>query len=251
MSSSFEPLTQNVTFLMADGITQVSVAVSDIDSWFYYNTKICILYGSQLGACLIMFIVTAVLTKESKRSTPVYILNLLSLALGSLRALFLALYCVSPWTEFYAYFTLDFSGVPRSAYSTSIAGTVIPLLMTITVNSSLVLQAHVVTKLMNRRYIWMVSALSCVVLLLAVGFRFAEVVTNSMAIMSANNYFSQAWITTGALATETISIWFFSTIFTGKLIWTVHVRKQLGFRKWTNLQLLAAMGGCTMIIPCK
>ena len=97
----------------------------------------------------------------------------------------------------------------------------------------------------------MVSALSCLVLLLAVGFRFAEVVTNSMAIMSANNYFSQAWITTGALATETISIWFFSTIFTGKLIWTVHVRKQLGFRKWTNLQLLAAMGGCTMIIPCK
>jgi pheromone alpha factor receptor len=199
---------------------------------------------------MIMFIITAILTKESKRGTPVYILNLLTLALGSLRALILALYSAGPWTEFYAYFTMDFSRVPRSAYVTSITATVIPLLMIITVNSSLVLQAHVVTKVMNRRYIYIISALSCFVLLLAVGFRFAEVVTNSMAIISANNYFSQAWITTGALATQTISIWWFSIIFTGKLIWTVHVRKQLGFRKWTNLQLLAAMGGCTMIIPC-
>lgn len=236
---------------MSDGITADTIKISDIDAWFYYNCQICILYGAQLGACLIMFIVTAVLTKETKRRTPVYILNLLSLALGFLRSLLLALYSVSPWTEFYAYFSFDFNMVPRSAYSISIAGTVIPLLLTISVNSSLVLQAHAVSKVMKRTYVYLISGLSILVLLLAVGFRFAEVVTNSMAIMSAGNYFSQAWITTGALATETISIWFFSIIFTGKLIWTVQARKNLGFHKWGYIQILAAMGGCTMIIPCK
>ncbi|KAK0108409.1 hypothetical protein ONS95_003217 [Cadophora gregata] len=248
-TTTFDLKSQSVTFLMRDGVTPVVVPLPDIDDWFYYNTALCINYGSQIGACFVMLVVTAVLTRESKRRTPVYILNLLSLVLGFLRAFLLALYSVSPWAEFYAYFAFDFGDVPRSAYATSVAGAVIPLLMTITVNMSLFLQAYTVCKAMQKKWVCLISLLSGLVFLLAVGFRFAQAVTNSLAIVSAGQYFHHAWITVGTLATETISIWYYSIIFTGKLLWTVHARKNLGFQKWSYIQILAAMGGCTMVIP--
>ena len=77
LTSTFDHKSQSATFLMRDGVTPVAVPISDIDDWFYYNTALCINYGSQVGACFVMLVVTAVLTKESKRRTPVYILNLL------------------------------------------------------------------------------------------------------------------------------------------------------------------------------
>jgi pheromone alpha factor receptor len=250
-ASSFDPYTQNVTFLMADGVTTITLLVPDIDYWFYTSIESCINFGAQLGACMVMFFVTAFLTRESQRSKPVYILNLLSLFLGALRALLLALYFASAWCEFYSFFSADISRVGRSAFATSVAGSVIPLLMTITVNMSLVLQAHTVCKIMERKYYNTICAFACAVLLLAIGFRFAECVTNSLAIMSNFTYFSKSWIQKGTLATETLSIWFFSIVFTWKLFWTVLTRKKMG---WTNLnamQVLIIMSGCTMIIPCK
>ncbi|KAI6711176.1 hypothetical protein JHW43_006319 [Diplocarpon mali] len=248
-NSTFDYKGQSVTFLMRDGVTPVVVPISDINDQYLYLARVAINYGSQLGACLVMFVVTAILSKETKRRTPVYILNLLSLALGFLRALLLAIYTTSSWVEFYDYFAFDFTDISRSAYATSVAGAVIPLLMTLTVNTSLFLQAYTVCKVMEKKYLWVISFFSGLVFMLAVGFRFAQTITNSMAIMDADKYYHQAWITTGCLATETISIWYYSIIFTGKLLWTVHARKNLGFQKWSYIQILAAMGGCTMIIP--
>jgi pheromone alpha factor receptor len=250
-ANSFDPYSQNVTFLMADGVTPVTVLVSDIDFWYFYNVKTSINFGAQLGGCMVMFFVTAFLTRESQRTKPVYILNLLSLVLGALRALLLALYSASPWCEFYSFFSGDVTRINKSAFANSVAGTVIPLLMTITVNMSLVLQAHTVCKVMEKKYYYAICALACAVLLLAVGFRFAECVTNSLAIMSNFAYFSKAWITTGALVIETVSIWFFSIIFTWKLFWTVLTRKKMGWTNLSPMQVLIIMSGCTMIIPCK
>jgi pheromone alpha factor receptor len=251
-NSTFNPYTQPITILMADGITPVTVLLSDIDASNFYNTACTINYSAQMGACFIMFFVLVILTKDSKRRTAIFVLNTLSLLFGFLRALLLAIYFVSPWVDMYPTYTFDFTFVPGSAYTTSIAGTVIPLFMTITVNLSLVLQAYTVCKSMgNNVYQYAVIGLSCVVFLLAVGFRFAEAVTNSMAITDTNTYYAQAWIQTGALATETTSIWFFSIIFTGKLLWTLRIRRAMGWKQWSGVRILAAMGGCTMIIPCK
>ncbi|KUJ18336.1 G protein-like protein-coupled receptor : STE2 [Mollisia scopiformis] len=245
----FDPTSQNITVLLADGVNSVNITIAALDQFFIYNCRLCINYAAQLGACLIMLIITAVLTKESKRTKPVFVLNVLSLVFGFFRALFLALYCVSPWVELWAYSTSDYSRVPKSAYGTSILGTVLPLFLTATVDASLVLQAHTVSKVMKRKHYYAVTAVSCLVYLFAVSFRFAEAVTNSRAIMSDGSYFAEAWITTATLATETIAIWYFSVIFTGKLVWTIKMRKNMGFQKWSYMQILAAMGGCTMIIP--
>ena len=249
-SSGFDPYSQNITILMADGITPVIISISDLDSFVHYNVACCINYGTQMGACLLMFFVVAVLTKASSRLKFISIMNLLSLFFGFLRALFLALYFVSPWSEIYAALTLDFNGVPKSAYAVSIIGAIIPLFMSITINMSLVYQSHAVCKnIHERNHRIGIIGFSLSVFLLAVGFRFAEAITNSREIMAAAYY--EAWIKTGTLATETVSIWFFSLIFTGKLLWTLYNRKRMGWKQWSAVRILAAMGGCTMIIPCE
>jgi pheromone alpha factor receptor len=250
-NSSFDPNTQIITILLADGVTPVLVSLKDIDARNWYNVASCINYGSQMGACLVMFMVVLVLTKDTKRRTPIFILNLLSLDFGFLRALLLTLYFPSPWTKLYPSYTFDAQFIPRGAYATSVAGSVMPLLMTITVNLSLILQAHTVCQNMDKAYRHIITAVSVFVFLLAVGFRFAVTVTNSETILGASLYFSKEWISMGALITETISIWYFTLIFTGKLVYTLYNRHRHGWRQWSGVKILAAMGGCTMIIPCK
>ena len=250
-TSSFDPYTQNVTFLQNDGVTPYSVAVPDIDQWFFYAVKSSINYGAQLGACIVMLIVTACLTRKSHRYKPIHLLNLLSLTFGCLRALLLSLFFTSPWSEFYSFFSLDTTLVTRSVVANSVAGTVLPLFMSITVNMSLVLQAQTVCKFMERKYYYPICFFSCIVLLLAIGFRFAECVTNSLTITSGGTYYSQDWIATGALVTETGSIWFFSLIFSWKLFYTIRMRRKMGWSYPNPMEILLIMGGCTMVIPCK
>jgi pheromone alpha factor receptor len=248
-NSTFDPYTQPITIFLADGVTPISISIADIDFIYSYTMKLCINYGAQLGACLVMFFVLAVLTTEKNRRKPLFALNLLSLFLGFLRTLLLALYNVSPWTELYTFYSMDFSAVPRSAYATSVAATVIPLLMTITINMSLTVQTYTVCKIMEKKYAYPVIAMSFIVVLLAIGFRFAQVVTNSIAILTLNLY-SPQWIRAGTLITGTMAIWWFSIVFTGKLIWTLYNRKRQGWKQWGAVRVLAIMGGCTMIIPC-
>jgi len=69
-----------------------------------------------------------------------------------------------------------------------------------------------------------------VVVLLAVGFKFAEVVTNAEAIVSAGAYFAGLYIQQGALITQTIAIWYFCLIFTGKLFYTLYIRRRNGWK---------------------
>lgn len=237
--------------LMADGVTTITFLPSDVDSYYYYNVAACINFGAQAGACLIMFFAVAVLTRSSKRKSFLFILNLLSLAFGFLRALLFALYFVGPWSEFYGAFTLDFSRVPRSAYATSISGSVIPLLMTNTVNISLFMQAYTVCKVFNGAPRYGIIVLSGIIALMAIGFRFALTVANSRAILNADSFYPMEWMGRAALITETLSIWYFSIIFTGKLIYTIWNRRRRGWKQWSAVRILAAMGGCTMIIPCK
>ncbi|KAN0113102.1 Fungal pheromone mating factor STE2 GPCR domain containing protein [Hyaloscypha variabilis] len=248
-STNFDPYSQNVTLLLSDGITPITFGVQDVDDWYSYAVKSRVNFATQVGACMVMFFATAFLTRESQRSKPVFILNLASLALGTLRPLLLILWATSPWSEFYSYFSGDISRVHKDTITTSVAATVIPVLMTITVNMSLVLQAQTVCKVMEKKYYYTLSALACIVLLLAVGWRFAECVTNSMAITSDYTYFSKEYITTGALVCETISIWFFSLIFTWKLFWTIMTRRKHGWANLNAMQALMIMSGCTMIIP--
>ena len=248
---TFDPRSQTITILMADGITEVSVPLPDLDAANWYNNAGSLNYGAQLGACVVMFFCVFLLTKDRKRRSAIFILNLLSLILGALRALLLALFFLSPWVNTYPYWTGDYSKITPSEYATSVAAVVIPFLMTNTVLLSLVLQAYTVTKNMDDIYRHTITGAGCAFYLVTVGFRLAQMITNSMAIMGHETYYSKKWITMGTLISQTASIWYFSLIFTGKLLFTLYTRRRNGWKQWSGVRILAAMGGCTMIIPCK
>jgi pheromone alpha factor receptor len=208
-------------------------------------------YASQIGASAIMLLVVLLITKESKRKSPIFFLNVISLILSTLRSLLQTLYWVGPFSESYAYFSGDFSAVPRSAYANSVAAVTLTLLLLMCVEGSLVLQTNVVTTTLSPIYRYPILMLSLIISLLAIGFRFALTIQNAKAILATQTAYGIFWLGSAALITETISIWFFCAVFVAKLGWTVWRRRMLGLRQWGPMQILSIMGGCTMIVPCE
>ncbi|RKF75636.1 Ste2 mating-type alpha pheromone receptor [Golovinomyces cichoracearum] len=245
----FDQLSEQIKLITADGITPAAILKDELDNWNLYNVRASISFGFQTGAFCIMFIMTAVLTRTTRRRTPVHILNLLSLALGFFRGLFQALYFTSNWNGFLAYFAQDYSEVTKHDYTLSILSIITPVLFASTVTSSLVLQAHTVTKLATQKWHFLTIFTSVLVLIIATGFRFANAFLNCRAVIHTESYFDFQWLQLSVLITETITIWFFSLIFTGKLIYTIWIRKNLGLTRWDHLQILSVMSACTMIIP--
>ncbi len=249
-STSFNSSAQNITITMPDG-SSLYVLISDINNWFYYAVRVSTNYGAQVGACFIMLLVTLFLARDSQWRKLVHNFNLISLVLGLISGILQVTYFSSRWEEFRFFFTNDRSELKKSDFQTSVAGTVMPLLMRVFINMSLALQAHSVCKVMSKKKYYAIFFLSCIILLVALTWRFVECVTNSLTITSDSTYFNKDYITTGTLATEAISIWWFAGLFMWKLGWTIWTRKKMG---WANLKMLDRLmigGGCTMIIPCK
>jgi pheromone alpha factor receptor len=250
-AGAFDPYTQNFTLLMADGITAFQVGVHDLDEYVLYNTQVGINYASQVGASIVMLVVVLLVTRESKRRSTIFVINVISLVLSIIRSLLQILYWVGPFTETYAYFSGDYSFVPHSAYANSIASILMTLLFLCTIEVSLVFQTRVVCTTLRDRYRVIIMAISLLITLLTIGFRFADMVENAVAIVGLETTYNLTWLASAALIMETISIWFFCLIFVGKLGITLYQRKKLGLRQWGPMQIICIMGGCTMVIPCK
>ena len=246
---TFNPYTQNFTLLMPDGVTAFQVSIPDLDQFFFYNTQVSINYASQIGASIVMLAVVLLITKESKRRSSLFFINVVSLILSVIRSLLQTLYWVGPFNESYAYFSGDYNAVPSSTYANSIASIIMTLLLLCSVELSLVLQTRVVCTTLRESYRLAIVALSLFITLLTVGFRFGDMVENAIAIVELEPTYS--WLASAALITETISIWYFCLIFVGKLGITLYQRKKLGLRQWGPMQIICIMGGCTMVIPCK
>lgn len=250
LPADFDALRQNITLYTTDGI-QVIANIPMLNQFSTENMEICVVFGSQLGASLIMFLVVMLTTRASKRRSPIFVMNSLSLMLSLIRSLLQILYYIGPWTEIYRFLAGDYSTVPKSAYANSIGAVVLTLLLLITIETSLVLQTNVVCKTTSNRIRLPVTALSIVVSLLAVSFRFVLSIRNIQGILGADVKDNAWMLSEVSLVTETASIWFFCTIFVIKLGWTLYQRKKLQLKQWGPMQIITIMGGCTMIIPCE
>ncbi|KAH8801708.1 fungal pheromone mating factor STE2 GPCR-domain-containing protein [Xylogone sp. PMI_703] len=248
-NSKFSPFTQNLTILLGDGVSQFNFTIQDLDGYNYYNTASCISFGAQAGASLAMLVIILVLSSEKRKKTPIFIFNVLSLVLSFLNSLLLALYFVGPWSEVWTQFALDFTYVPTSAYATTVTSNVIAALLTVTVNTSLTLQAYTVCQNYQKRYKYIIISMAVLVLFSSVGFHFAQMVVLSYNTVRVTSSVGLEWIQTGSHSTETVSIWYFSMIFTVKLLYVLWERKQRGWKQWSAVRVLVLMSGCTMIIP--
>ncbi|OJJ95375.1 hypothetical protein ASPACDRAFT_1860055 [Aspergillus aculeatus ATCC 16872] len=248
MSPEFEPFTQNITFHAADG-TPFNVPVEAVDQFIQYCIRICINYGAQLGASIVLLVILLLLTRPEKRRSSVYLLNCSALLLNIGLLLCQALYFTSPFVHVYAYFGSDYSRVPQSTYANSVLGVVLATLLLISIEISLVLQVQVVCANLRRRYRRLLLGVSIVVALVPTGFRLGLMVENCKTIIQALTSAPLIWIQSAANITLTISICFFCTVFVTKLGYAIRQRRRLGVADFGPMKVIFVMGCQTLVVP--
>lgn len=248
MSSDFDPYTQNLTFHEADG-TPFFVPVVVLDDFYQYCIQICINYGAQFGASVIIFIVLLLLTRPEKRASSVFFLNGSALLLNMARLLCNMIYFTTGFVKAYQFFSGDHSRASTSAYANSILGVVFTSLLLICIEASLVLQVQVVCANLQRRYRTMVLCVSILVALIPISFRLVYMVGNCKTIAKADTPQSLVWLESAASIVTTISVCFFCAIFITKLGVAIHQRRRLGVRDFGPMKVIFVVGCQTMIIP--
>ena len=243
-----DPFNQTLTLLLEDG-TPFQLTTRDLKDFNLYNVRICINYGSQIGATLLLMVVLALITPADKRRSPIFVVNILALISNFIRSLLQALYFTSAFSVPYAYFASDYSRVPSVDYSNSVAANVFTLLVQICVSISLVMQIRVVCLTMKRVFRLLVIMGSGLVALVALAFRMALVIQNSRAIVQAESFRSFQWLASATNITATVSFCVFCVIFVVKLGVAMRERKKLGLRQYGPMRVLFIMGCQTLFIP--
>lgn len=250
-STSFEPYTQPITIVTPDQ-TPISFSLAELDAFVNYNYACIANFGVQFGACLIMLIVVTLTTSVSKRKTIVFGLNVTALIFAIIRNVLQIVYWSGPFSEIYSYFSGDYTTLPQSANRNQVSLVIISWFLLIAIELSLLLQVHILFKgLQNPLRHTIMLSVSITVALLAIAFRLAVVILNIQAILNLAVSTQAAWIASGAFILETVSIWYFCIIFTGKLVYHIVRQRQMKTVIFKPLQILSIMSGCTMIIPCK
>ena len=244
----FDPFTQPITILQPDQ-TPMNITIDDIQDLIAFSANVSINYGSQIGASLILLIVLLLITKAEKRHSMVFILNTIALLLNFIRCVVISLYCTGPWWNWYSQLTGDFENVPKSQYATSIAGVVLTFLLVVCIEISLVMQVHVVCVTATAaQKLWILAA-SLTVSMLAVGFQFADMVLNARQIVTQMSGPADNMVASATNICVTISICFFSLIFTLKLGHSIMERRKLGLKRFGPMQIIFIMGCQTLIVP--
>ncbi|KAI9802643.1 MAG: hypothetical protein M1825_002665 [Sarcosagium campestre] len=245
---ALDPFAQSFTLLLSDG-TPFNVTLTDLDGFNLYNIRICINWASQLGATLLLLVVLLLLTKVDRRQSPLFILNVLSLAINVVRCLLQCLYYTGAFNTAYAFFSADYSRVTTADYASSITADVFTLLLLICVQGSLIMQARVVCTTMMKIYRQAITAVSVIVTTLAVGFRLGLVIENSKAILNVEDFSHWEWLASATTITATVSICFFCAIFSVKLGFALYQRRKMGLRQFGPMQIVFIMGCQIMIVP--
>lgn len=248
MVSQMDPYKQNLTFHHADG-TPFYVPLPKVDAFIMYAIRICINYGCQLGASIIILVILMLLTRPEKRKSAVFLLNTCALALNICRLVCQCVYFTGPWEELYNFVSEDFSTVPTSAYVNSVLGVVFTTLVLVFVEISLVLQVHIICTTLRRRYRLAVLWLSFVVAAVPIGLRFGYTVESSKAIIAAEFTYWLQWLESATNIATTVSICFFCAIFVTKLGFAIRQRKRLGVRDFGPMKVVFVMGCQTLFIP--
>lgn len=240
---------QNVTFFLKDG-SEIVVQMSDINALGRDMTIAGTHAGAQMGACLIIAGMLLLTSSRASMYKPLFILNLTSLLLGFLRALFNSLYVSSPWSTVYTQFGGDFLYVLPIHYSYSYGVIVVHFLMALTINTSLALQAYSVCSHLHQRWHRMVLVgVSVLIITVAIGFRLASCILNFRVMKDLR--LEVAWVFKTTPIINVVALLWFMGIFIWKLLYTVYVRRRMGWVRMSVFKTLTLASGFTMVVPCK
>lgn len=247
----FNPHTQNISFLAADGQTKIEIPLDIVDLVSFESLSVCISYGTQIGACLIMLLSVLIMTPSPKLGRPSNLLHIAGLSICIVRMTLLAVYYVSSFNEFYNYWADDHASVGLRDYQVSIASCVFSLLLTVVIEAALMNQAWTMVHLWPGVAKYSLSGLSVAIALLSVGWKVAATVVQAQTILALSSPVTYWWIIQWALITNAVSICWFCALFNAKLI--IHLATNRGilpsYKALTPMEILVMTNGILMIVP--
>lgn len=220
-------------FLQGPHNASIPVWVPAVDKVLQQALGTAINYGSQIGACFLMLLVTLTMTSKSRFSRASTIINIAGLAIGTVRCTLLALYFTSSYLEFYMFFTGDFSRVNANDTRISAAATFFALPQLVLIEAALFLQAYSMIKLWPSAWRAAILVLSAVIAAFAIGFKFASVALRMRSTLDFYVNFSVLWVYEVDLAFTATTIFWFCFIFIIRLV--LHM--------WEYRSILPPMGG--------
>lgn len=244
----FDPFNQSFTLLDLEQSPH-KIGISELDDLILYQVQSSINFAAQLGGSLVLLIALLLLAKPEKRSSPIFILNALSLSINFILTLLHCLFFTGPFTQITAILLHDYSRVPRSEYVKQVTTTNLSFVLLICAETSLILQVRVVCVTLRRIHRQVLSVFSVLVVLIALGFRLVLSIKNSIYILSLGYTGDLDWLQSASDITTTISVCWFCSVFVGKLAFALNERRKLGIRNFGPMQVIFIMGIQTFIVP--
>ncbi|KAK5135897.1 hypothetical protein LTR08_004547 [Meristemomyces frigidus] len=256
-NSSFDPLSQVFVLVAPDGVTALPAYMEELLLLQSIATTQGIIYGIQGGLVGLLLVILMLMTKQDKRRSAVFILNILALLLLFARNI---LACTELHSIFYNYYNWQLHYYPlggelRSAQNLSIAAEIFNFLINAAIYSSLLLQVHIVCCTISRKAKLSIILISSAVALVALALRLYLAVFNiRYSIIGVNTLTIQqnAYLTHLASINNIISvitIALFSMIFVIKLAFAIHLRRKLNMKQFGPMQIIFVMGCQTLFVP--
>ncbi|KAL2022258.1 hypothetical protein VTK56DRAFT_5868 [Thermocarpiscus australiensis] len=229
----FDPLNQEFFILGPDGKTPIPLTPTFVTSYYFDAASLSILYGFQLGACLMMLVVVLAMTPRIRFKRIPTIMNVLALVLNSIRMLFLAIYFTSTFLNFYVVITGDVRFVSRSDYNVSATATVLSIPITMLIEAALFVQAWSMLKLWPTLYKVPAALVSMALVVTTIGFNFAVTMIQTRYILFSIDPRPLVWARKLSLSLLTTSITWFCFLFNIRLV--MHM--------WSNRSILPSLKG--------
>ncbi|KAL2149018.1 hypothetical protein VTH82DRAFT_1704 [Thermothelomyces myriococcoides] len=231
--ANFDPLNQTSFVLYSDGVTQVPFNTHDITEIYIQATSLSILYGTQVGACVMTLAVVLGMTPSARFRRATTLVSVAALALNAVRMVLLALFFTTTWVDLYVIVSQDAAVVPRRAFHLSAAATALSVPVTALILAALCLQAWSMLQLWTVVCKVPVAVASLGLVGLTIGFSITTTVIQMRAILFADLSSVADWARQTYLSLITASICWFCFLFNVRLV--MHM--------WTNRSILPTMKG--------
>jgi pheromone alpha factor receptor len=242
----------NLTVWNGTAVTTVPLPLPFLTYMFHYGYSVCISYGTQLGACIVMLLVALTMTPRIKFARVTTLINIASLLVGIVRITLLATYFVGDSTDFYNLFSGDYRYVNPAETARNVAATSMAVPQLVLILAALIIQAWSMMKLWEPIYRWVAMAVSTVLAVVTLAFKITSTVIQARYIEHAiDDLDPYVWVRKVDLSMYATSIAWFCFMFNVRLI--VHMwehRKFLPSSKGLNpMEVLVMTNGILMLVP--
>lgn len=246
---TFSIYNQTFNITGPDGLTQVTLSMDELIQYQNEMNNESISFGTQLGASLVLLLILILVTKQEKRKSWIWCLNVMALLFNSIT---LGLLCTAQTGGFsnLVNILLDaYQDLSSSDYRNAIAAVVFTVPANFSIMASLVLQVRVVCVAAGSVQKAAITAFCSVLMVLVVSYRIALAVVNIQNILGVTAATNLLAIASGDAISRAVAIAVFSAIFCSKLGMAIRQRRKLGIQQFGAMQIIFIMGCQTMIFP--